>query len=42
MGLYGISGRHTTEACPLNNSTNAKMVLGTENVDIEKNCRPLK
>ncbi|MGI9565874.1 MAG: DUF3303 domain-containing protein [Nitrosopumilus sp.] len=36
MALYGISGRHTTEACPLNNSVNAKMVLGTENMDIEK------
>lgn len=34
MALYGIAGRHSTEACPLNNNTNAKMVLKTENIDL--------
>ena len=36
MALYGISGSHTTEACPLNNSLNAKTVLQAENLDMEK------
>ena len=36
MALYGISGSHTTEACPLNNDTNAKMVLHAENIDMEQ------
>ena len=34
MALYGISGSHTTEVCPLNNSLTAKMVLQTENVNL--------
>ena len=33
MVLYGISGSHTTEACPLDNKTDAKMVLQAENMD---------
>ena len=36
MALYGISGSHTTEACPLNNDTNAKLVLHAENLNIEQ------
>ena len=36
MALYGISGSHTTDACPLNNDNNAKMVLAAEKMDIEK------
>jgi hypothetical protein len=27
MGLYGIYGSHTTEACPLNNPETRKLVL---------------
>jgi len=27
MGLYGIYGSHTTEACPLNNAETRKLVL---------------
>jgi hypothetical protein len=29
MGLYGIYGSHTTEACPLFNEDNRKLVLET-------------
>lgn len=36
MALYGISGSHTIEACPLNNDTNAKLVLHAENLNIEQ------
>jgi len=34
MALYGISGSHTTNACPLNNNVNAKTVLDSENLDL--------
>ncbi len=27
MGLYGIYGSHTTEACPLNSAETRKLVL---------------
>ena len=27
MGLYGIYGSHTTEAFPLNNTENRKLIL---------------
>ena len=36
MALYGISGSHTTEACPLNNDTSAKKVLQAENLNVEE------
>ena len=35
MALFGISGSHTTESCPLNNSNSAKRVLDAGNLDIE-------
>ena len=34
MALYGISGSHTTDACPLNNNDNAKRVLDSERLDM--------
>jgi len=27
MGLYGVYGSHTTEACPLNNQQTRQMVI---------------
>ena len=42
MALYGISGHHSTEACPLNNDANAKMVLQTENVNFEQIAQKYK
>ena len=33
---------HTTEACPLNNSSTAKMVLQTENVRSRQNCTKIQ
>ena len=36
MALYGISGSHTTEVCPLNDNTSAKMILQVENIDFEE------
>jgi len=42
MALYGISGSHTTEACPLNNDASAKMVLDAENMDIEQIAKKYK
>ena len=42
MALYGISGSHTPEACPLNNSTNAKTVLSAENMDLTQIAQKYK
>ena len=42
MALYGISGSHATEACPLNNDTSAKLVLYAENLDIEQIAKKYK
>lgn len=36
MALFGIDGIHTTEACPLNNSTSAKLILKAENFNLEE------
>lgn len=35
MALFGIDGIHTTEACPLNNSNSAKILLAAENFKLE-------
>ena len=35
MALFGIDGIHTTEACPLNNSNSAKILLQAENFNLE-------
>ena len=42
MALYGISGSHTTEACPLNNNTNAKRVLDVDHAEIESLAQKFK
>ena len=42
MALYGISGSHDTEACPLNNQANAKMVLQAENINMEQIAQKYK
>ena len=42
MALYGISGSHTTEACPLNNDKTAKMVLHAESIKIEQIAKNTK
>ena len=42
MALYGISGSHTTNSCPLNNDDNAKMVLSTEKMNIEQIAQKYK
>ena len=42
MALYGISGSHTTEACPLNNNDNAKRVLAAENLNLEQLAQKYK
>ena len=34
--LYGVSGSHTTEACPLNNDDNAKAVIAAEGINLEE------
>ncbi|MDH3678251.1 MAG: hypothetical protein OEQ12_08130 [Nitrosopumilus sp.] len=36
MALFGIDGSHATEACPLNNSTSAKLLLNAEILNLEK------
>ena len=36
MALYGISGSHTTDVCPLNNDSSAKTVLQAEKVNLEE------
>ena len=42
MALYGISGSHVTEACPLNNDTSAKIVLQAENMDMNEIAQKYK
>ena len=42
MALFGIDGIHTTEACPLNNSNSAKLLLGAENFNLEELGRKYK
>ena len=42
MALYGISGSHTTDACPLNNDANAKMVLQAGNMDLSQIAQKYK
>jgi len=42
MALYGISGSHTTEQCPLNNDSNAKLVLVAENLNLEEIAKKYK
>lgn len=36
MALFGIDGIHTTEACPLNNSKSAKVILKAENFNLDE------
>ena len=36
MAIYGISGSHTTDACPLNNDSSAKTILQVEKVNLEE------
>lgn len=36
MAIYGISGSHTTDSCPLNNDSSAKIVLQAEKVNMEE------
>lgn len=36
MALFGIDGIHTTEACPLNNSDSAKIILKAENFNLDE------
>ena len=36
MALFGIDGIHTTEACPLNNSDSAKIILKAENFNLNE------
>ena len=42
MALFGISGSHTTEACPLNNSNSAKLVLDAENMNLDEISKKYK
>ena len=35
MALFGIDGIHTTDACPLNNDSSAKILLQAENINLE-------
>jgi len=42
MALFGIDGIHTTEACPLNNSNSAKVILKAENFNLEELGRKYK
>ena len=42
MALYGISGSHTTEACPLNNDASAKKVLQAGTMDMEQFAQKYK
>ena len=36
MALFGIDGIHTTDACPLNNDTSAKILLKAETLNWEE------
>lgn len=42
MALYGISGSHTTEACPLNNNSSAKLILQAKTQNIEEMAQKYK
>ena len=42
MALYGISGSHTTEACPLNSDSSAKTVLQAEKTNISEIAQKYK
>ena len=42
MALYGIYGKHTTEACPLNNIQTAKRLLGFVESDLESTTKKYK
>lgn len=42
MALFGIDGSHTTDACPLNNSNSAKLLLNTEMLNLEEISKKYK
>jgi len=42
MALYGISGSHTTEACPLNSDSSAKLVIQAEKMNVEEIAKNYK
>ena len=39
MALYGIYGRHTTEACPWNNVESAKLLKSFAESDVDQTIR---
>jgi hypothetical protein len=39
MALYGIYGKHTTEACPWNNAQTAKRLLDLAESDLESTAK---
>ncbi len=42
MALFGIYGRHTTEACPWNNIQTAKRLLDLAESDLESTAKKYK
>jgi hypothetical protein len=42
MALFGIDGFHTTDACPLNNSNSAKLLLKAEILNIDEISKKYK
>ncbi len=42
MALYGIYGKHTTEACPWNNIQTAKRLLDLVESDLESTAKKYK
>ncbi len=42
MALYGIYGKHTTEACPWNNIQTAKRLLELAESDLESTAKKYK
>ncbi len=42
MALYGIYGKHTTEACPWNNIQTAKRLLDLVKCDLESTAKKYK
>ncbi|MDH3277079.1 MAG: hypothetical protein OEM21_03155 [Nitrosopumilus sp.] len=42
MALFGIDGFHTTDACPLNNSKSAKLLLNAEMLNLDKISKKYK
>ena len=42
MALYGIYGKHTTEACPWNNIHTAKRLLALAESDLESTAKEYK